>query len=88
MGTSLSAILNDSEVSVKPVAIQFSSPEHRHKLVWLCWYDLMIGATLEDWLDNLKRKAPEDLGLWLIGRQEENISLMQIMDEYLLFTGH
>ena len=48
----------------------------------------MIGATLEDWLDNLKRKAPEDLGLWLIGRQEENISLMQIMDEYLLFTGH
>lgn len=65
-----------------------SSPEHRHKLVWLCWYDLMMGATLEDWLDNLKRKAPEDLGLWLVGRQEENISLTQMMDEYLLFTGH
>lgn len=65
-----------------------TSPEHRHKLVWLCWYDLMMGATLEDWLDNLKRKAPEDLGLWLVGRQEENISLTQMMDEYLLFTGH
>lgn len=67
---------------------QFSSPEYRHKLVWLCWYDLMMGATLEDWLDNLKRKAPEDLGLWLVGRQEENIPLTQMMDEYLLFTGH
>ena len=67
---------------------QFSSPEHRHKLVWLCWYDLMMGTTLEDWLDNLKHKAPEDLSLWLIGRQEENISLTQMMDEYLLFTGH
>ncbi|MCE9873167.1 hypothetical protein LZ667_17440 [Hafnia alvei] len=66
---------------------QFSSPEYQYKLVWLCWYDLMLGAPLEDWLDNLKRKTPEELCSWLGDRQSENLRLTQLMDEYLLFAG-
>lgn len=66
---------------------QFSSPEYQHKLVWLCWYDLMLGAPLEDWLDNLKRKKPDELCFWFGERQGENLLLTQLMDEYLLFVG-
>ncbi|MCA7014559.1 hypothetical protein LF934_18150 [Dickeya dadantii] len=66
---------------------QFSSPEYRYKLVWLCWYDLMLGAPLEDWQENLKRKTPGELGIWLNKRQDENALLTHMMDEYLLFIG-
>ncbi|CNG86579.1 hypothetical protein ACSILG_000199 [Yersinia enterocolitica] len=67
---------------------QFCIPEHRYKLLWFCWYDLMMGAPLEDWLENLKRKKPDELSFWLVKRQEENVPLTQMMDEYLLFTGN
>lgn len=67
---------------------QFCTPELRYKLVWLCWYDLMMGVSLEDWLNNLKRKEPKDLSSWLVERQKENASLTQMMDEYLLFTSY
>ncbi|MFB0713512.1 hypothetical protein ACEU59_20490 [Buttiauxella noackiae] len=65
---------------------QFCITKHRFKLVWLCWYDLMMGAPLEDWLENLKRKKSEELSVWLVERQEENVFLKNMMDEYLLFT--
>ncbi len=67
---------------------QFSTPEYRYKLVWLFWYDLMVGSSMEDWLEKLKRKMPEELSFWLMARQEENEALMQMMDEYLLFAGN
>ncbi|ENH6102022.1 hypothetical protein ACRRQX_001465 [Yersinia enterocolitica] len=67
---------------------QFSTPEYRYKLVWLFWYDLMMGSSMEDWLEKLKRKMPEELSFWLMARQEENEALMQMMDEYLLFAGN
>lgn len=35
---------------------QFSGSELRLKLVWLCWYDLMLGNSLNDWTDNLRFK--------------------------------
>lgn len=67
---------------------QFSTPEYRYKLVWLFWYDLMMGSSMDDWLEKLKRKMPEELSSWLMARQEENEALMQMMDEYLLFAGN
>lgn len=67
---------------------QFSTPEYRYKLVWLFWYDLMMGSSMDDWLEKLKRKMPEELSFWLMARQEENEALMQMMDEYLLFAGN
>ncbi|MEQ4924155.1 hypothetical protein [Proteus hauseri] len=47
----------------------FNNPELRPKLMWLCWYDLMLGFPLDDWLNTLKMKTEEQLVEWLIGRQ-------------------
>ncbi|MDP1019777.1 hypothetical protein Q6284_31335, partial [Klebsiella pneumoniae] len=33
---------------------QFRGTELRLKLVWLCWYDLMLGNCLADWIESLK----------------------------------
>lgn len=40
---------------------QFSGSELRLKMVGLCWYDLMLGNSLDDWTDNLKRNSYEEL---------------------------
>ena len=43
---------------------QFSGSELRLKLVWLCWYDLMLGNCLDDWTDNLRFKKTKR---WISG---------------------
>lgn len=65
---------------------QFSGSELRLKMVWLCWYDLMLGNSLDDWTDNLKRNSYEELCNWIIGRQEENLMITSVMDEYVTFA--
>lgn len=65
---------------------QFNDPEIRPKLVWLCWYDLMLGAPLDDWTHSLKIKSKAQLVAWLIDRQAENWGLTALMDEYVLFS--
>lgn len=64
---------------------QFNDSELRPKLMWLCWYDLMLGFPLDDWLNTLKMKTEEQLVEWIIGRQMENWGLTRIMDDYVLF---
>lgn len=65
---------------------QFSGNELRLKLVWLCWYDLMLGNGLEDWIKSLKYKTPEEVDIWIIERQAENHVLTQKMGEYVEFA--
>ncbi|MBC3219959.1 hypothetical protein [Serratia fonticola] len=65
---------------------QFNNVEYRHKLVWLFWYDRMLGAPLDDWLENLKKMDDGELYFWLLQRQEENAELAHLMDEYVNFT--
>ncbi len=65
---------------------QFNDPEIRPKLVWLCWYDLLLGSPLDDWNHTLKLKSKEQLVEWVIDRQAENGGLTTIMDEYVLFS--
>ncbi|QLQ98300.1 hypothetical protein H0910_04265 [Providencia alcalifaciens] len=65
---------------------QFDDPEIRPKLVWLCWYDLLLGSPLDDWNHTLKLKSKEQLVEWVIDRQAENGGLTTIMDEYVLFS--
>lgn len=64
---------------------QFNNPELRPKLMWLCWYDLILGFPLDDWVNTLKVKTEEQLVEWIIGRQMENWGLTRIMDDYVLF---
>lgn len=40
---------------------QFNDPEIRPKLVWLCWYDLLLESPLDDWNHTLKLKSKEQL---------------------------
>ncbi|HBW0980614.1 TPA: hypothetical protein MEE63_004101 [Klebsiella aerogenes] len=65
---------------------QFSGSELRLKMVWLCWYDLMLGNCPDDWTDNLKRGTYEELCNWIIGWQEENLMITSVMDEYVTFA--
>lgn len=65
---------------------QFSGTEIRLKLVWLCWYDLMLGAPLTEWVDNLKFKTKEEMDDWVNQRQNENWALTRLMDEYVTFA--
>lgn len=65
---------------------QFSGSELRLKLVWLCWYDLMLGNCLDDWTDNLKFKKSKEMDIWIINRQAENPALTSTMDEYVCFA--
>jgi hypothetical protein len=65
---------------------QFGGTELRLKLTWLCWYDLMLGNNLADWMENLKLMSPEELGNWVSGRQAENLRLTFMMDEYVIFA--
>ncbi len=65
---------------------QFSGTELRLKLIWLCWYDLMIGNSLKDWTENLKRKSEKELAEWVIDRQTENEPLTYLMDQYVLLA--
>lgn len=65
---------------------QFNDPEIRPKLVWLCWYDLLLGSPLDDWNHTLKLKSKEQLVEWVIDRQAENWGLTAIMDEYVLLS--
>lgn len=67
---------------------QFNNVEYRHKLVWLFWYDRMLGAPLDDWLENLKKMNDEEFCFWLLQRQEENSELTHLMDEYVNFTHY
>lgn len=66
---------------------QFSVTQTRLKLVWLCWYDLMTGADLTDWIDNLKFKKDASMTAWLNARQGENGALAALMDEYVMFAS-
>ncbi|MEI9677889.1 hypothetical protein V5041_00080 [Escherichia coli] len=65
---------------------QFSGSELRLKLVWLCWYDLMLGNCLDDWLDTLRFKNSQEMDIWVNNRQEENPALTRLMDEYVCFA--
>ncbi|MBP2836916.1 hypothetical protein [Dickeya parazeae] len=67
---------------------RFKAREIRHKLIWLCWYDLMLGVSMADWLENLKRMNHEEICFWLGQRQEENEVLTSLMDEYVTFTRY
>lgn len=60
---------------------QFSGTELRLKLVWLCWYDLMLGNCLADWIQSLKFKTSEEVNNWVNDRQAENHMLTSMMDE-------
>lgn len=64
------------------------SRELRQKLIWLCWYDLMMGAPADDWLDILALADDEQITTWLIHRQEENTVLTDLMDEYVVFMHY
>lgn len=65
---------------------QFSGSELRLKLVWLCWYDLMLGNCLDDWTDNLRFKKDKEMDIWINDRQAENSALTSLMDEYVCFA--
>lgn len=65
---------------------QFSGTEIRLKLVWLCWYDLMLGNDLTDWIESLKFKSEPEIIIWINNRQAENEALARAMDEYVLFA--
>ncbi|OVZ94954.1 hypothetical protein CBW54_00650 [Yersinia kristensenii] len=65
---------------------QFSGTEIRLKLVWLCGYDLMLGAPLTEWVDTLKFKTKEEMHHWINTRQNENWALTCLMDEYVTFS--
>ncbi|MGG6195054.1 hypothetical protein ACQV2B_13350 [Pantoea allii] len=65
---------------------QFSGTEIRLKLVWLCWYDLMLGNDLTDWIENLKFKSDAEVTQWMCDRQAENVALTNAMDEYVIFA--
>lgn len=65
---------------------QFSGSELRLKLVWLCWYDLMLGNCLDDWIDTLRFKNSQEMDIWVNNRQEENPALTRLMDEYVCFA--
>ncbi|EBG5323105.1 hypothetical protein LHP66_004114 [Salmonella enterica] len=65
---------------------QFSVDELRLKLVWLCWYDLMLGNCLDDWIDTLRFKNSQEMDIWINNRQEENPALTSLMDEYVCFA--
>lgn len=65
---------------------QFRGTEIRLKLVWLCWYDLMLGAPLTEWVDTLKFKTKEEMHHWVNARQNENWALTRLMDEYVTFS--
>ncbi|MTC42277.1 hypothetical protein GKR63_07875 [Providencia sp. wls1921] len=64
---------------------QYNNSELGPKLMWLCWYDLMLGFPLDDGLNTLKMKTEEQLVKRIIGRQMENWGLTRIMDDYVLF---
>ncbi|EBG5865752.1 hypothetical protein FI246_07835 [Salmonella enterica subsp. enterica] len=64
------------------------SRELRQKLIWLCWYDLMMGAPVDDWLDMLALADDVQITTWLIHRQEENTVLTALMDEYVAFMHY
>lgn len=53
---------------------------------WLFWYDRMLGASLDDWLENLKKMNDEEFCLWQLQRQEKNSVLTHLMDEYVNYT--
>ncbi|EOI6389136.1 hypothetical protein ACS765_13060 [Yersinia enterocolitica] len=65
---------------------QFSGTELRLKLVWLCWYDLMLGNCLADWIESLKFKTSEEVNNWVNDRQTESHMLTSMMDEYVCFS--
>lgn len=65
---------------------QHSGSELRLKLVWLCWYDLMLGNSLEDWTDSLRFKKGDEMEVWINERQAENAALTHMMDEYVCFA--
>ncbi|HCD5813396.1 TPA: hypothetical protein NDS96_003519 [Klebsiella oxytoca] len=65
---------------------QFRGTELRLKLVWLCWYDLMLGNCLADWIESLKFKSSEEVGSWVNDRQAENHMFTSMMDEYVCFA--
>lgn len=65
---------------------QFSGTEIRLKLVWLCWYDLMLRNGLTDWIESLKFKSEPEIIVWISNRQAENEALKNAMDEYVTFA--
>lgn len=67
---------------------RLTSQEIRHKIVWLCWCDLMCGEDPCIWLERLASQPEEALYLWLGDRQDNDPVFTLIMDEYLLFTGN
>ncbi|HIE5767910.1 TPA: hypothetical protein ACXN3T_002692 [Proteus mirabilis] len=85
VGILLSEYVRIGQRSFANKLIKFNDPDLHHKLMWLCWYDLMLGFPLDDWLNTLKMKTEEQLVEWIIGRQMENWGLTRIMDDYVLF---
>lgn len=65
---------------------QFSGTEIRLKFVWLCWYDLMLGNDLTEWIESLKFKSEPEIIVWINNRQAENEALTCAMDEYVTFA--
>lgn len=82
--------LKQSRIANKLISLsaRFKAREIRHKLIWLCWYDLMLGASMTDWLENLKRMNHVEICFWLGQRQEKNAVLTKLMDEYVVFTRY
>ena len=46
----------------------------------------MIGNSLKDWTENLKRKSEKELAEWVIDRQKQNAALTDLMDQYVLLA--
>ncbi|HBA7794708.1 TPA: hypothetical protein J1363_003352 [Escherichia coli] len=80
--------LKQRPLANKPISLfrQFSGSELRLKLVWLCWYDLMLGNNLDDWTDCLRFKKDHEMEFWINNLQEENPGLTRLMDEYVCFA--
>lgn len=81
--------LNKSSLVNKLASLfhQYQRTELHQKLVWLCWYDLMLGAPMTDWLERLKHKSRAEMIVWINDRQAENDVLTCMMDEYAMFSS-
>lgn len=64
----------------------YRKSDFHQKLIWLCWYDLMLGTPMTDWLETLKHKSCTEMVAWINDRQAENDVLTRMMDEYAMLS--
>lgn len=53
------------KIEASSLSARFKVREIRHKLIWLCSYNLMLGTSMINWMENLKRMNHEEIYFWL-----------------------